>query len=230
MRGFWYLAKGDQAIGPLTFAQLADSIAKLQNPHQALVWNAGLDGWQTVQNVPDLCNALSDKRPQFPLANEFSVERRRAVGPEVNELSTTKSPSVAWTKTARAFLTITVILVSFTVARHLTRSSPLAAEKTDLTTPISGSAKDAFVSSARSACLKKQKASSDNIALKLSSETITSYCSCYTNALAGLVTFGDLSRYPRDGAIPPEMQKKIDQASAACWESMQRKLMGADEK
>jgi len=95
---------------------------------------------------------------------------------------------------------------------------------------ISGKTREAFTDAAMSACLENQKNHPDNKPFQFSRETIAGYCSCYVDSLANLTTFGDLNNYQGDGKVAPELQKKVDKVSPPCWESTQRKLMGAGEK
>jgi hypothetical protein len=229
MEGFWYYANEDKSVGPLTFAQLIGSLSHLREPSRILVWHANFDNWREARDVPEILAVMPDLADLRPPQAELHVQPRTEYRAE-RSTSIAKARQGGWRKVAGTMLTIVVFAVSSGVVRNLMHSATGRA-KPDLASPISGAGKEAFIKSGRESCLKKQESDPDNKALRLSRETLTSYCSCYMDALAGSITFGDLEHSPKDGgAIPPEMQAKIDKASSPCWESLQRRLLGVSER
>jgi len=206
MTALWYYANHDQPIGPLTFAELQAALLLMSEPRKALVWHAGLDSWREAQYIQELSTVVST-----------TVKNTKG------ETKSTKRSQRKW----GGVLTTVIIVVGLATARHLPSLEP------DPNSPISGKTREVFVSEASASCLKKQESAPENKSLSLSRETLASYCSCYVNALAALITYSDLKKVgdgknlPKDGTIPPELKIKTDTVSPPCWDDVQKKLMGA---
>jgi hypothetical protein len=225
MEGFWYYAIENKPVGPLTFAQLTVALSGLSEPRSVLLWNASFDSWREARDVPEILAIMPDLTHPPPLQAEFLEQPWTGTERDLKKGGPQKT---GWRKTAGTALSVVIFGISFGVVREFTRST--TGPKPDLKSPISGPARGAFTKAGMESCLKKQESSPENKALRLSRETLVSYCSCYVDALANSTTFGDLNNYPNDGTIPPEMQEKINKASPPCWEGLQRKLMGASER
>jgi hypothetical protein len=228
MEGFWYYANGDKPVGPLTFAELRSALTRLSQPHSVLVWHASFDNWRQAQNIPEIRSIARNLPYPEPAKGELVIEPRPEYGSKSVEQKDQSHPAT-WRKVGGTLMTIVVFVTASTIVRTLTRSVPNPA-KPDIASPISGKLREDFIMAGRETCMKKQESESVNKSLRLSREALMGYCSCYMDALADSMTYGDLDKAPRDGKISPEMQKKIDKASPPCWESLQRRLMGTSEK
>jgi len=93
------------------------------------------------------------------------------------------------------------------------------------TSIVSGTVRNAFVSAGMKKCLSRQQNDPDNKALSLSTKTITTYCSCYMNAIADITTYGDIKKEAA-GSVPTELSQKYSGANASCLNKMRRGLMG----
>jgi hypothetical protein len=91
---------------------------------------------------------------------------------------------------------------------------------------ISGASRDSFVAAGMDTCLKKQENDPDNQSASLSKEALRKYCSCYMNALADTVTYGDLKGATQGGPMTSAMQKKVDAPAASCRTKLLRTLLG----
>lgn len=206
MTALWYYSNHDQPVGPLTFAELHATLLLMSEPHKALVWHTGLDSWREAQYVHELSTVLST-----------------TVKNTTPKIKSTKRPQRTW----GGVLTTVLIVVGLAAARHLPSSEP------DPNSPISGKTREVFVSAANESCQKKQESDPANKSLSLRHETLAGYCSCYVNALAALITNGDLKKIgdrkdlPNDGTMPSELKSKADKVSPPCWDDVQMKLMGA---
>jgi hypothetical protein len=227
MEGFWYYAVENKPIGPLTFVQLTVTLSGLSNPRSVLLWHASFDRWREAREVPEILKIMPDLARPPPLQAELLVQAptdyRTERDPKNNELQKT-----GWRKTAGTVLSVVVFAISFGVVREFGRSG--TSPKLDLAEAISGPAKEAFTKAGMESCLRKQESAPDNKTLRLSRETLVSYCSCFLDALASSTTFGDLNNSSKDGIISAEMQAKIDKAAPPCWEDIQKKLLGASER
>jgi hypothetical protein len=227
MEGFWYYANGDKPVGPLTFAELRSALTRLSQPHSVLVWHASFDNWRQAQNIPELRAIARNLAYPEPTKGELVIEPRPEYGSKSVEQKDQSRPA-SWRKVGGTLMTIVVFVTASTIARNLTRSVPNPA-KPDIASPISGKLREGFFTAGMETCMKKRESEAVNKDLRLS-RALMGYCSCYMDALADSMTYGDLEKSPRDGTISPEMQKKIDKASPPCLESMQRKLMGASDR
>lgn len=224
MEGNWYYTVEGKPVGPVSFVQLTVALSGMRDPNSALVWHASLDRWKAAREISEILAIMPDLARQKPPQTELRIEPQRDyVSGRVDQK--TEPRKSTWRKTAGTALSVTIFAISYAVVREVTRSS--TAPTTDLTAPISGPAKEAFSKAATESCLKKQESDPENQALRLSRETLMSYCTCYVDALASSLTFGDLKNSPKDGSIAPEMQAKINRAGPPCYEDLQRKLMGA---
>jgi hypothetical protein len=227
MEGFWYYAIDSKQIGPLTFTQLTAALSGLSGSRRALLWHASFDGWRNAYEVPEIIAIMPDLAQPPLLETNLLVEPRvyetRATSPTNSE-----SEKKSWRKTVGSLLSVVIVAISFGLVRELTRSATTA--KLDPATPINGAAKEAFTKAAMESCLKKQESASENKNLRLTHETLVSYCSCFVDSLAISTTFGDLEKQPTNGTISAELQVKIDKASSPCFDNLQRKLMGVSGK
>lgn len=206
MTALWYYSNCDQPIGPLTFTELQAALLLMPEPHKVLVWHTDLDSWREAQYIAELSTVVSET----------------ARNPKA-EISSTKTPRRAW----GGVMTTVVVVAGLAAARHLPSSGP------DPNSPISGKTKEVFVSEANASCLRKQENDPSNKALSLTRETLVGFCSCYVNALAASISYGELKaigeekNLPKDGTLPPQLKSKADKLSAPCWDDIQKKLMGA---
>jgi hypothetical protein len=227
VEGFWYYAIDSKQIGPLTFAQLTAALSGLANSRRALLWHASFDGWRNAYEVPELIAIMPD------LARPPPLEANIRVDPQAHESRVTNSTNSiyekkGWRKTVGSLLSVVIIGISFGLVREVTRSATTA--KLDPTRPISGAAKETFTKAAMESCQKKQESAPENKNLRLTHESLVSYCSCFVDSLAISTTFGDLEKQPTNGTISAELQIKIDKASSPCFDSLQKKLMGVSGK
>jgi hypothetical protein len=227
MEGFWYYAIDSKQIGPLTFAQLTASLSGLSNSRRALLWHASFDGWRNAYEVPELIAIMPDLAQPPPLEANIRVEPR-AHEPGATSPTNSRSEKKNWRKTVGSLLSVVIVAISFGLAREVTRSATTA--KLDPARPINGATREAFTKAAMESCLKKQESAPEAKTLRLTHETLASYCSCFVDSLANSTTFGDLDKQPTNGTISAEMQVKIDRASSPCSDNLQRKLMGVSGK
>jgi GYF domain 2 len=225
MEGFWYYAIENKPVGPLTFTQLTVALSGLSEPRHALLWHPSFDAWREARDVPEVLVILPDLAHPPPLQATLPLQADYGTKPDPKK---SEPPKTGWRKAAGTALSVVIFAISFGAVREFTRSA--TSPKPDFASPISGSTKEAFTKSGMEACLKKQESDPDTKALRLSRETLVSYCSCFVDALANSTTFGDLNSNPKAGTISPDMQAKINKASPPCWEDIQRKLMGASER
>jgi hypothetical protein len=215
MEGFWYYASENGSVGPLTIAELEAALSNLPTPHRALVWHSSLDSWREAEAVPDLLAVLPRSGAGSSLSDTGSPKGQ----------APNNTQGRANRRTVGGGLVTTLVLVSaLTIARNVTISGPTPA-KPDMTSPISGAAREAFTKTGMDTCLRKQESDADTKALMLSREVLSGYCSCYMNELANKTIVGDLNN-SRDGTLSSEMKKRMEMASSTCWESLQKKLMG----
>ncbi|WP_020177522.1 hypothetical protein [Methylopila sp. M107] len=90
--------------------------------------------------------------------------------------------------------------------------------------PISGETRAGFLKSAVGGCVALQKASPANA--EIPAETITSYCECYADTLAGRVTASDIDSLR--GKSTAEMQAAMRPKMAASEQVCLSKLDGKD--
>src|SRR5690606_11727357 len=57
--GEWHIAVNGQSQGPWTLQQLAQGIAGGRVTRDTLVWSAGMAGWTTAKDVPQLSELFS---------------------------------------------------------------------------------------------------------------------------------------------------------------------------
>jgi hypothetical protein len=206
MTPLWYYSNHNQPIGPLTFAELQAALLLMSEPDKALVWRAGLDTWREAQFVRELSTVVSTTLKDTKTETKSTKRSQRTWG---------------------GVLTTFVIVGGLAAARHSPPSQPAP------NSPISGKTREVFVSEANASCLKKQENDPANKSLSLSHETLSGFCSCYVNALAALITYGDLKKIgdgenlPKDGTMPSDLKSKTDKVSPPCWDDVQKKLMGA---
>jgi hypothetical protein len=227
MEGFWYYAIDGEQTGPLTFAQLTATLSGLPNSRRALLWHASFDGWRNAYEVSELVAVMPDLARPPPLETKIRVEPRTH---ETGAARPTNSSSEkkSWRKTAGSLFSVVIVAISFAVVREVSRSA--TTKQLDPARPINGATREAFTKAAMDSCLEKQENAPENKSLRLTHETLASYCSCFVDSLAGSTTYGDLDKQPTNGAISTELQVKIDRASSPCYDNLQRKLMGVSGK
>src|SRR5262245_36000512 len=74
----WYYVDGTE-IGPVSFVELSQALAKLQNPRDILVWCARFAKWVRAGDVPQLDPVLP---PQRPMVGSKSAVRGHGPGGE----------------------------------------------------------------------------------------------------------------------------------------------------
>jgi hypothetical protein len=82
MSDAWYYAEGDQAVGPVTLADLEKRLSLVSNAKDVLVWRAGFPNWQRADSVSDLALLPTPKPPAIPRP----LHRRIARGLWINLL------------------------------------------------------------------------------------------------------------------------------------------------
>ena len=62
----WYVAAGDQRVGPLTPEQLQAQIQAAQVTQETLVWRQGMANWTPANQVPEFASMLGAGPPPLP--------------------------------------------------------------------------------------------------------------------------------------------------------------------
>jgi hypothetical protein len=223
MSNFWYCEENGESVGPLTLIELKTRLSRALDASSVLVWREGMANWQRAGGVPDLNSSIS--APQPPSRVRSSSQPGLPVRPgnsEGNEAHFPKNKS----KSARFFYSLVIIALLGGGLRFLSEVNRTTAS-VDLTKLISGNARDTFVKTGETTCLKKQESDPDSKSLSISRERLSSYCSCYMNSLADKTTYGDLNAgLPKDGSIPPWLQSKIESADKTCTDQLHKGLLG----
>lgn len=223
MSNLWYCEENGEAVGPLTLAELSTRLSQAANANSVPVWREGMADWQSAGGLPELV-ALIAKRPP-PLRVRSPPPSSDPIKPSNNESDKTSSPK-SKSKGAPFWYSLIIIALFAGGLRFLnevTRTTP----SVDLTKQILGNVRKAFVKEGLASCLKKQESDPDTKSLSFSREKLVSYCSCYMNSLADVITYGDLNAgLPKDGSIPPWMQSKIASLGNACTEKLHKGLLG----
>ena len=64
----WYYAANGQSMGPISQVQVESAIQAGQIEASTMVWNAGMGGWQSAGDVPQLSGAFGPPPPPPPSA------------------------------------------------------------------------------------------------------------------------------------------------------------------
>jgi hypothetical protein len=190
MSDVWYYAIDDKTIGPLSLAELTAIFSRDRNARDLLVWRAGFVEWQRAATVPELA-ACVVKPPPLPPSQPIAAAMPQVLPPDQmlrvgnqNALQKVQSSgSRRRHSVAPSFIVLLVIATLITGARFLVHSTPTIS-KPDPASMITGKDRDEVVSEGMKSCMRKQENDPDNKTLSLSKETLTSYCSCYMNAIA----------------------------------------------
>ncbi|WP_128935789.1 DUF4339 domain-containing protein [Bradyrhizobium zhanjiangense] len=65
MSGAWYYADYKGQIGPITLQELKDTLARMSEPENVLVWRDGFTDWVRAGDVPEFRSETS-RPPQLP--------------------------------------------------------------------------------------------------------------------------------------------------------------------
>jgi hypothetical protein len=229
MSDIWYYALDDKEVGPLPLADLTAILARTSNPKDMLVWRAGFEKWQRAATVPELA-AFIIKPPPPPPQPASSLPPILAHDRLIASAGIVQSSDTSRSKTWIAVVVIATVVAGAAGVRFLSKTnSGSATPEPDPSRIISGKTRDSLVTSGMGPCLTKQKNDPDAKALSLPKAALEKYCSCYMNALADTVTYGDLKNTATPGTFTPSMQKKIDDAAASCQDKLRRSLLGADK-
>jgi uncharacterized protein DUF4339 len=222
MSNLWYCEDRGESIGPLSIFELKAFLTRAADGNSVLVWREGMANWQSAGEVPELVASIAV--PLLPTSVRPSASGA-SINPSDKKDDGIRSPKSKSRSASFLYSLLCIALVGGGL-RFLSEESRTATSP-DLTKPISGSARDAFVKEGAKTCLGKQESDPENRSLAISKEKLMTYCSCYINSLADIVTYGDMSvELPKDGSIPPWLQGKIASLGSTCADQLRKGLLG----
>jgi GYF domain 2 len=214
MSNLWYCEDNEESVGPLTLIELKAFLSRAPDSNNVLVWREGMANWQRASGVPELAFIAALPQPS-------------KLGPSAQRIVTVRPDTPKTKSNIASFIYSLVIIALFAGGSRFLSGLNRTVPPVDLAKQISGSARDAFVKEGVATCLTKQTSAEVNKSLSLSRERLASYCSCYMNSLADLMTFGDLkAAADKEGAVPAWLQSKIDSADKLCEEQLRKGLLG----
>jgi hypothetical protein len=97
------------------------------------------------------------------------------------------------------------------------------ANRTDLTSVLTGKDRDDFIRLTKSSCLDAQRNNAINRQTGVTVQQMDAYCDCYTNGGANFMTGEELGNMVRNGKASPIVQDKIDQLVRSCVKTVFKK-------
>lgn len=58
MTELWYYSEGDEALGPLSIAELVPLLSGIADPRRVKIWRQGFDDWKPVEDVREIAQQV----------------------------------------------------------------------------------------------------------------------------------------------------------------------------